>query len=73
MQVLHIISTLNKSSGGPSLSSFTLVKGLQQVGLNIEMLTFAPRKENERLISEEVFIWKLPYSLFPSGSILCLQ
>ncbi|MBS9523191.1 glycosyltransferase [Litoribacter alkaliphilus] len=65
MQVLHVISTLNKRSGGPSLSSFTLVKGLQQIGLNIEMLTFAPRDENEKLISEEVFIWKLPYSMFP--------
>jgi len=65
MKSLHILSSLNKSSGGTSLSSYTLVKGLQMEGLHADMVTFSPKDENEEMISTEAFIHTIPPSKIP--------
>jgi glycosyltransferase involved in cell wall biosynthesis len=65
MKSLHILSSLNKSSGGTSLSSYTLVKGLQMEGLHADMVTFSPKDENEEMISTEDFIHTIPPSKIP--------
>lgn len=65
MKSLHILSSLNKSSGGTSLSSYTLVKGLQLVGLDADMVTFEPKDENDEMISTEAFIHTIPPSKIP--------
>ncbi|KEO72584.1 glycosyltransferase [Anditalea andensis] len=65
MKSLHILTSLNKSSGGTSLSSYTLVKGLQLVGLDADMVTFEPKNANDEMISTEAFIHTLPPSKIP--------
>ena len=65
MKSLHILTSLNKSSGGTSLSSYTLVKGLQMVGLQADMVTFEPSDENDEMISTEAFIHTIPPSKIP--------
>lgn len=65
MKSLHILTSLNKSSGGTSLSSYTLVKGLQMVGLHADMFTFEPKNENDEMISYESFIHAIPPSKIP--------
>jgi len=60
MNSLHIISSLKKSSGGTSTSSYTLVKGLQNKGLETDMVTYKPKFEKDELISTESFIHLLP-------------
>jgi len=65
MKSLHILTSLNKRSGGTSLSSYTLVKGLQMEGVQADMVTFSPKDENEEMISTEAFIHALPPSKIP--------
>ena len=60
MNSLHIISSLKRSSGGTSTSSYTLVKGLQKEKLATDMVTFKPGDIREEMISTESFIHLIP-------------
>lgn len=55
MKVLHTISTLGVNGGGPSTCTYTLVKGLNEAGIDVNILTFSP-EEGDVLISREKFI-----------------
>jgi glycosyltransferase involved in cell wall biosynthesis len=63
MRVIHTISGLNISSGGPSLSTFLLVKGMRQLGINAEIVSFLPG-ESDKMISNDNFIHALPPSIY---------
>jgi len=65
MNCLHVISSLRKLSGGPALSSFTLVAGLREEGVKAAMVTFQPKDINEELIANESFIHVLPFPRLP--------
>ncbi len=52
MKVLHSISGLNLSSGGPSLSTWSLVTGLRYAEINAEIITY----QDDRMIGKGAFI-----------------
>lgn len=56
MKVLHTISGLSVYGGGPSLSTFLSVKGLRQMGVDAEILTYRPKVKGDSLISMEAYI-----------------
>jgi glycosyltransferase involved in cell wall biosynthesis len=56
MKILHTISGLNISSGGPSLSVYLLVKELRAQGIDAEILCFDTEDSKDNLISTEDFI-----------------
>ena len=59
MKVLHTISGLSNLSGGPSSCTFELVRALNAVGCDTDILTIAP-PEGEKLPSNEPFIHTVP-------------
>lgn len=59
MKILHTISGLGVSSGGPSRSVFYTVQGLQQQGVDATILTYRPRK-GDSFVANECFIKELP-------------
>jgi glycosyltransferase involved in cell wall biosynthesis len=59
MKILHTISALGLSGGGPSQSVYNTVKGLREQELNVDILTYLPN-ENDHFISEEDYIIALP-------------
>ncbi len=63
MKVVHIISGLNLSSGGPSLSTWSLVKGLRQAGVASEIITYSAQNLQEKLIGTGDFVHSLPAPL----------
>lgn len=56
MRIIHSISGLNSSSGGPSLSTWSLVSGLRQLGIDAEIVAYRPQRDTEIMISEDDFI-----------------
>lgn len=56
ISVLHSISGLNISSGGPSQSAWSLIKGLRNCDINAEILTYKSSNPNERIIGEGTFV-----------------
>lgn len=56
MKVLHTISGLSVYGGGPSLSTLLTVKGLRQIGVDAEILTYSPDKKGDTLISTDAYI-----------------
>jgi len=60
MKVLHSISGMNIESGGPSLSTYVLVMGLREIGLNSEIVAFSSIHGDGRSISHDLFIHYLP-------------
>lgn len=59
MKVLHTISGLSNLSGGPSSCTFELVRALNAVGCNTDILAIAP-PEGGKLLSNEPFIHTVP-------------
>ena len=55
MKILHTISSLGISGGGPSQSVFYTVKGLQQQGVSADILTYKPQA-GDTYIADESFI-----------------
>ncbi|MCX6239094.1 MAG: glycosyltransferase [Bacteroidia bacterium] len=55
MKVLHTISSMNISTGGPASCTYILLKGLLNKDIDVTLLTYAP-PQGERLISNESFI-----------------
>jgi len=60
MKVLHSISSLDIISGGPSLSAWSLVAGIRNLGINAEIITYLPQNDNAKMIGEGNFIHALP-------------
>lgn len=56
MKVLHTISGLNISSGGPSTCTYSLLRGLRSVGVEADVLTFRPKDANEQVVGKDSFI-----------------
>jgi len=60
MKILHTISNLNTSSGGPSTSVYCLLKGLQQNEFKADVLTIAPKNATDVFIGNDEFIKVVP-------------
>ncbi len=56
MNALQTISSLDIKSGGPSLSTYVLVKGLRQAGVSAEIAAYATPAFVERHIAADDFI-----------------
>jgi glycosyltransferase involved in cell wall biosynthesis len=59
MRVIHTISGLGVSGGGPSQSVFYTVQGLQQQGIDVAVLTYQPQS-GDSFVANEPFIIELP-------------
>ena len=60
MKILHTISGLNVSSGGPTSCTYNLIKGLRNGGIDADILTLLPRNNSDKIIAEDFFIKALP-------------
>ena len=71
MKILHTITTLNKSWGGPSSCTYNLVKGLNGIGVATDVLALKSNDPND-LIGTDPFIryadWDIRTPLFVSKS-----
>lgn len=56
MKILHTISGLNATSGGPTACTYSLLKGLNARGLHADVLAYAPKENDGRLIGDDFFI-----------------
>ena len=50
MKILHTISGLNISSGGPTSCTYNLIKGLRDEGIEADILTLMPRVRSLQMI-----------------------
>ncbi|WP_302545287.1 glycosyltransferase [Coprobacter fastidiosus] len=60
MRILHTISGLNISSGGPTSCTYNLIKGLRDEGIEADILTLMPRDDSDKIIADDSFIKALP-------------
>ena len=60
MKILHTISGLNISSGGPTSCTYNLIKGLRDEGIEADTLTLMPRDDSDKIIAGDSFIKALP-------------
>ena len=60
MKILHTISGLNISSGGPTSCTYNLIKGLRDEGIEADILTLMPRDDSDKIIAGDSFIKALP-------------
>ena len=60
MKILHTISGLNISSGGPTSCTYNLIKGLRDEGIEADILTLMPRDDSDKIIANDSFIKALP-------------
>ena len=60
MIILHTISGLNISSGGPTSCTYNLIKGLRDEGIEADILTLMPRDDSDKIIADDSFIKALP-------------
>jgi glycosyltransferase involved in cell wall biosynthesis len=60
MRILHTISGLNISSGGPTSCTYNLIKGLRDEGIEADILTLMPRDDSDKIIAGDSFIKALP-------------
>lgn len=68
MKVLHAISSLNLSSGGPSLSTWSLVNGLRNLGNTIEIVTYRSKNASQKSIGNGKFVHTLSPAIIPRFS-----
>lgn len=64
MKILHFINGLDKKLGGPSLSVYSLVRGLIDKGLAAEILTYAKRDNKNLMYGQDEFINTIPAPFF---------
>ena len=64
MKVLHSISGLNLSSGGPSLSVWSLLTGLRELNVDAEIVTYQSQQKNDEMIGEGSFVKAIPSPRF---------
>lgn len=60
MKILHTIPGLNPNSGGPSTCTYYLLKGLNEQGVQADVLTLASKKA-EDMIGKDAFIKEVPF------------
>lgn len=60
MKILHTISGLNISSGGPTSCTYNLIKSLRDEGIEADILTLMPRDDSDKIIAGDSFIKALP-------------
>lgn len=60
MKILHTISGLQKSSGGPSSCTYELVRALNRTGIDTRILTLAPKDPATDVIARDEFIHFVP-------------
>lgn len=71
MKILHAISGLNVNSGGPSISTWSLVTGLRNTGIEADLIAYKSNKSSELMIGKGDFVYSLPspkYSRFAYSS-----
>lgn len=56
MKVLHTISGLNCSSGGPTACTYNLLKGLRSGGVEADVLTLKPLDPADKIVGDDDFI-----------------
>lgn len=61
MNILHVISSLNRSCGGTSSCTYQLVEALNAIGCHTDILTLAPRGKSEKMVGYGSFINAPPY------------
>lgn len=61
MKVLHVISSLNRSSGGTSSCTYQLVEALNAIDCSTDILTLAPEKQTEQMVGYAPFVHALPF------------
>ncbi|MDR1683433.1 MAG: glycosyltransferase [Candidatus Symbiothrix sp.] len=64
MKILYTISYLGISGGGPSQSIYYTVKGIREMSLTTDILTYQPAS-NDKFISKEDYIIALPNKKLP--------
>lgn len=60
MNILHTISDLSIQSGGPTTCTYTLLKGLRQKGVSVDVLTYTPKNPHNSLVGNDSFIKTVP-------------
>ena len=60
LNILHTTPSMGVNSGGPTLSIYLTVKGLQKNGLDADIITYQVTDKSDELIAEENFIQVLP-------------
>jgi len=63
MLLLQIITSINIKSGGPSLSTWALVNGLRNHGLDTKVITYMPNTFHDNMIGKGDFVYTLPSPL----------
>lgn len=56
MRILHTISGLNVSSGGPTSCTYNLIKELRNGKVEADLLTLMPRDDSDKIIADDSFI-----------------
>lgn len=64
MKILHCIPDLNLSSGGPSLSVWSLVTGLRRLNIDVDIVTYESQDGNDKMIGESLFVKTIPSPRF---------
>jgi glycosyltransferase involved in cell wall biosynthesis len=64
MKILHCIPDLNLSSGGPSLSVWSLVTGLRRLNIDVDIVTYESQDGNDKMIGEGLFVKTIPSPRF---------
>jgi len=64
MKILHVISSIDKEVGGPSLSVINLVEACNRIGLDAEILTFSKNFSNFSKLGFINFLSKPNYKRF---------
>lgn len=60
MKVLHTIPGLSLNSGGPSTCTYSLLKGLNKLGVHADILTLSPPK-TEEIVGTDSFIKRVDF------------
>jgi len=60
INTLHSISSLDFSSGGPSLSVWSLVSGLRGLNIDANIVTYKSQEGNDKMIGEGSFVKAIP-------------
>lgn len=64
MKILHCIPNLNLSSGGPSLSVWSLVTGLRRLNIDVDIVTYESQDGNDKMIGKGSFVKAIPSPRF---------
>lgn len=66
MKIIHVISSMNTSNGGPSFTTLLTLQGTRALGMEVEVLTCLPDPD-ENVVSNDPDIRYLPGRCFPNN------